>query len=291
MTILQSIFLGIVQGITEFLPVSSSGHLAIMRNIFHIDTGDSILFDILLHAATLLVVIWYFRTDIWMLIKAVLGMIADAAANVRIRAENRNSGEPKPLRRIVKNNYRRYALLLIVATIPTGIIGVLGKKLISDASESLLIPGICLLITGVLLLISDRAENTVKIPKDIRYQEAAIVGIAQGLATLPGLSRSGTTITASLLCGFERSFAVRFSFILSIPAILGAALLEVKDLAGESVTAGMAGTYAAGMIAAAAVGFVCIRIMLGAVRKKKFRYFAFYCFAAGVLAIAGNFLL
>ena len=91
----------------------------------------------------------------------------------------------------MKNNYRRYALLLIVATIPTGIIGVLGKKLISDASESLLIPGICLLITGVLLLISDRAENTVKIPKDIRYQEAAIVGIAQGLATLPGLSRSG----------------------------------------------------------------------------------------------------
>ena len=101
MTILQSIFLGIVQGITEFLPVSSSGHLAIMRNIFHIDTGDSILFDILLHAATLLVVIWYFRTDIWMLIKAVLGMIADAAANVRIRSENRNSREPKPLRRIV----------------------------------------------------------------------------------------------------------------------------------------------------------------------------------------------
>ena len=291
MSILQSIFLGLIQGLTEFLPVSSSGHLAIAQNLFHIDTGNSILFNILMHVATVLVVIWYFRTDIWMLILAVFGMIGDAAANVRIPQRNKTLSQPVPLRRIVKNNYRKYALLLIVATIPTGIIGVLGKKLISDASSSLLVPGICLIITGILLLVSDRVENTVKIPQDIRYQEAAIVGIAQGFATLPGLSRSGTTIAASLLCGFDRMFAVRFSFILSVPAILGAAILEIGDVGSETITAAAAGTYAAGMITAAVVGFVCIRIMLATVRKRKTRYFAFYCFAAGILAIAGKFLL
>ena len=291
MSLLQAFFLGIVQGVTEFLPVSSSGHLSIIRNIFHIDTGNSILFDILLHLATLLVVIWYFRTDIIELIRAFVGMLKDAAANVKIRKENASLEEPKPLRRIVSTNYRKFVILLIISTIPTGIIGVLGKKLISDASDSLLVPGICLLITAVLLFLSDRAQNTVKIPQDITYQEGALVGIAQGFAALPGLSRSGTTITAGLLCGFDRMFAVRYSFILSIPAILGAGLLELKDIGEETSSGAAVGNAIVGMAAAAVVGFFCIRVMLRAVQKKKFRYFAIYCLAAGILAIAGHFFL
>ena len=291
MSLLQAVFLGIVQGITEFLPVSSSGHLSIIRNIFHIDTGNSILFDILLHLATLLVVIWYFRKDIIELIRAFVGMLKDAAANVKIRKENASLEEQKPLRRIVSTNYRKFVILLIISTIPPGIIGVLGKKLISDASDSLLVPGICLLITSVLLFLSDRARNTVKIPQDITYQEGALVGIAQGFATLPGLSRSGTTITAGLLCGFDRMFVVRYSFILSIPAILGAGLLELKDIGEETVSGAAVGNAIAGMAAAAIVGFFCIRVMLSAVRKKKFKYFAIDCLAAGILAIIGRFFL
>ena len=290
MTLLQAIFLGIVQGITEFLPVSSSGHLAIMRNIFHIDTGNSVLFDVLLHVATLLVVIVYFRNDIAQLLRAFAGMISDIIENIRIRKENRESEEPRPLKCIVSTNYRKFVILLLAATIPTGIIGVIGKKLISDVSETLLIPGICLLITGVLLFISDRAKNTVKIPKDITYKEAGVVGIAQGFATLPGLSRSGTTIAASLLCGFDRSFAIRYSFLLSIPAIMGAAVLELKDIGSEAITAGMAGNCIAGMAAAALAGMLCIRLMMKAFRHKHFRYFAYYCFAAGVLSIVFHFL-
>ena len=118
-----------------------------------------------------------------------------------------------------------------------------------------------------------------------------IVGVAQGFATLPGLSRSGTTITACLLCGFDRKFAVKYSFILSIPAILGAAILEIKDVGQEVITQGMVGTYAAGMIAAALVGYICIRTMLVVVRNKKFKYFAFYCFAVGIISIVGHFVL
>lgn len=291
MTILQSIFLGIVQGLTEFLPVSSSGHLSILQNFFNIDTGNSILFDILLHIGTLVVVFVVYWKDIWKLIVEALNMAADIFSNLGIFFKNKKAEEKIRYKRIVRTNYRKFVVLILVSTVPTGIIGVLGKKLITDASETLLIPGICLLITGVLLLISDRAQNCYKIPKDVTYKEGLLVGVAQGFATLPGISRSGTTITACLLCGFDRKFAVKYSFILSIPAILGAAVLEITDLGQEAITGSMVGTYAAGMVASALVGYICIKSMLVAVKNKKFKYFAFYCFAIGVISIVGHFVL
>ena len=291
MSVLQSIFLGIVQGLTEFLPVSSSGHLAIIQNFFKIDTGSSILFDILLHLGTLLVVFVVYWKDIWKLILEALHMLGDIFANLGICLRNKKAAEKTRYRKIVRTNYRKFVVLLIVSTIPTGIIGILGEKLIKNASDTLLVPGICLLITGVLLLISDRVQNCYKIPKDVTYKEGVLVGAAQGLATLPGLSRSGTTITACLLCGFDRKFAVKYSFILSIPAILGAAVLEIKDVGQEVIPGGMVGTYAAGMVAAAIVGYICIRSMLVVVKNKKFKYFAYYCFAVGVISIIGNFVL
>ncbi|MBO7711070.1 MAG: undecaprenyl-diphosphate phosphatase [Lachnospiraceae bacterium] len=291
MTLLQSVFLGIIQGLTEFLPVSSSGHLAIVQNLFHVDTGDSVLFDILLHLGTLAVVFIVFRRDILMLIRAFFGMIGDMFANIGISRSNARNKEQKPLRRIVKTNYRKFAVLVIVATIPTAIIGFAGKKLVSDASSTLLVPGILLLVTGVLLFLSDRAKNCVKIPQDITYREGLIVGIAQGFATLPGLSRSGSTITAALMCGFDRMFAVKYSFILSIPAILGAAVLEIKDVAWGSVSASQIGIYAAGVLCAGIVGYICIRFMLMIVRKRKLKYIAFYCFAIGAVAIAAHFFM
>lgn len=290
MTILQSVFLGIIQGLTEFLPVSSSGHLAILKNIFHIDTGDSLLFELLLHVGTLFVVFFVYRKDIWELILEFFHMIGDIFANIKILSANRKAKVPQPKRRIISTNYRKFVVLILVSTIPTGVIGVLGKKLISDATDTLLIPGICLVITGVLLLISDRQEHTTKIPQEITYREGIIVGVAQGAATLPGLSRSGTTIAACLLCGFDRALAVKYSFILSIPAILGASLLELKDIGSEAISASLAGTYAVGMLAAAVVGYFCIRFLQTLVQGKKFRYFAYYCFVVGVIAIAGQFI-
>ena len=291
MNIIQAIILGIVQGLTEFLPVSSSGHLAILQNIFHIDTGDSILFDVLLHIGTLLVVFVVYWKDIWKLILEAIYMLGDIFSNLGIFLKNQKTTIAAPYKRVVRTNYRKFVVLLIVSTIPTGIIGYLGEKLIKNASATLLIPGICLLITGVLLLISDRAENCYKIPKDITYREGAIVGVAQGFATLPGLSRSGTTITACLLCGFDRKFAVKYSFILSIPAILGAAVLEISEIGQETITGGVIGTYIAGMIAAALVGYVCIKTMLIVVKNKKFKYFAYYCFTVGVISVIGHFVL
>lgn len=287
MSLLQSIFLGIVQGLTEFLPVSSSGHLAIFQNIFRIDTGGSVLYDVLLHVGTLAVVLLVYWKDILKLIIEFFRMAGDILVNMGMLF---SSGRKQPkYRKIIRTNYRKFVVLIIVSTIPTGIMGYLGSKLISDASSTLIVPGVCLLVTGILLLLSDRKEDCWKIPKDVSYGEGVLIGIAQGFATLPGLSRSGTTIAAATFCGLDRKFAVKYSFILSIPAIVGAAIMELSDASGEVVTGQLAGTYAAGMIAAAVVGYIAIRSMLKIVQNKKLKYFAYYCFAAGVLAIVGQF--
>ncbi len=290
MSVLQSIFLGIVQGITEFLPVSSSGHLAIFKHIFHLNTDGGMLFDILLHVGTLLVVLIVFRRDIGMLILEALRMIGDMFFNLRTLVAS-GKGEKGPMRSIVRNNYRKFVILIIVSTIPTGIIGILGKDLVEQAGSTLLVPGICLLITGAVLYLTDRTPEGDKMPKDVTYREAIIIGVAQGIATLPGISRSGATIAACIFLGLDRRFSLKYSFILSIPAILGAAVLELKDLAGATLTAGETAVYLAGMLFAALTGYICIRTMLLAVRKKKLSYFAWYCFAAGIVAIAGHFLL
>ncbi len=289
MSVFQAIFLGIIQGLTEFLPVSSSGHLTILQNIFHIETGNSILFDVLLHIGTLLVVIIVFWKDILKLIVEAFRMVCDIAVNLKTLVSSKDSG--KSYRKIIRTNYRKFVALILVSTIPTGLMGYFGKNLIEDASGTLLVPGICLLITGVLLFFSDKRENCWKIPKDVSWGEAILIGVAQGFATLPGLSRSGSTIAACTFCGLDRKFAVKYSFILSIPAILGAAVLELGDIGTEEVTAALAGSYIAGMIAAAVVGFISIRFVLKYVRQRKMRFFGYYCFAVGIFAIAGHFFI
>ena len=291
MNIIQSVFLGIVQGVTKFLPVSSSGHLAILQNIFHIDTGSTMLFDILLHLGTLAAIFIVYHKDIGKMIVEFFKMIGDLFFNLRIFFLNKIHGTSLKYRRVVHNNYRKFVVLILVSTIPTALIGLVGKQLVAAASNTLLIPGICLLMTGILLLIADNSPEGRKLPKEITCKNGLLIGIAQGLSTLPGLSRSGTTITACLLCGMDRRFAVKYSFILSIPAVLGAAVLEIKDAAAESVTAGTLGVYLVGMVVAAVVGYICIKALLIVVRGKKFKYFSWYCFAAGVLAIAGHFLI
>ncbi len=198
MTIIESILLGILQGVTEFLPVSSSGHLALAQNIFHIETNDSMLFDIMLHLGTLVAVFIVYHRDIWNMIKEAVFMAGDIFRNLYTFILNRIHKTSLKYRKIVHNSYRKFVVLILVSTVPTGIIGVLGKDLISDASQTLLIPGICLLITGVLLLMADLAKEGRKKPKDVTYRSGLLIGAAQGLATLPGLSRSGTTITACI---------------------------------------------------------------------------------------------
>ena len=291
MTILQAIFLGIIQGLTEFLPVSSSGHLAIAQNIFEIDTGGSMLFDIMLHVGTLAAVFVAYRKDIVRMIREAICICIDIGANTKIWISNRKNDEALLYKRIIHNNYRKFVVLILVSTIPTGVIGYAAKNLVEAASATLIVPGVCLLLTGVLLVVADFTEDGKKIPRDVSYTNGFFIGIAQGISTLPGLSRSGTTITACLVSGFDKRFAVKYSFLMAVPAVLGASVLEIKDAVAEEITGNLVLCCVIGAVVAGLVGYVCIKVMLSIVRKKKFKGFAIYCLVLGVAAIAAHFIL
>ncbi len=280
MELLKAIFLGFIQGVAEFLPISSSGHLAIFKNVLGFDTDTGLLFDVLLHLGTLAAVFVVFYKDIWELIKEGFAIIGQFFKSVFGCLFKKQKWQP-----VVTTPYRRFVMMVLVSTIPTGIMGILLEGAINAASATLIVPGILLLINGVQLLISDRLPDGALTEADASYGKAAIVGVAQGLATFPGISRSGTTITACLACGFKREFAVKYSFIMSIPAILGALVLELLDFSPEMLSASDMVNYLAGTLVSAVVGYVCIKTMLVIVRGKKFKYFAYYCFAMGAFAV------
>lgn len=291
MSLLQAILMGIIQGLTEFLPVSSSGHLALFKILFGVETDTGILYDVLLHVGTLLAICVVYYKDIWRLITEGCAIVRDSFVNVVVFFKNRTTNETEAYRRIVNSSYRKFVMLIIVSTIPTGVIGFFGRDVVSMASEILIVPGICLIVTAILLLVADRTKDGGKLPKNVTYTEAFGVGIAQGIATLPGVSRSGATITACLLSGYQRNFAVKYSFIMSIPAILGALILELTQLGNVTVTSMEIVYYIIGMLIAAVIGYVCIKLMLVIVRKKKFTGFAIYCLLVGALSIGGYFYM
>ena len=261
MSLLQAILMGLIQGLTEFLPVSSSGHLVLFQQIFQVEE-PGMFFDILLHIGTLIAVFVVYYRDIWKMIVEGCCIIRDACFNSMTFFRNKTKGRDEPYRKIVNNSYRKFVLLILVSTIPTGVIGFFARNLVEMASQILIIPGICLILTSVLLFIADRVPDGGKTPKNVTYTNAFIVGICQGIATLPGLSRSGTTITACLLNGYNRKFAVKYSFIMSIPAILGALLLEITEVNFKSITGGEVINYVAGTVVAGIVGYICIKTML-----------------------------
>lgn len=292
MSLLEACIMGLIQGLAEFLPISSSGHLAIFKHILNIDLEASggLVFDVLLHFGTLVAIFIAFWKDIKKLIVEGFCIIGAFFANVARFFQNLVSSDKQEYKKVVDSAYRKFVMLVIVSTIPTGILGIVLDDIIEMASATLIVPGICLLITSVLLWIADRAEPGTKRPNQISYGEAVIVGVAQGIATLPGISRSGTTITACLKLGFDKNFAVKYSFIMSIPAVLGAVVLKLKDFSKVDVTPVLLVNYGIGTVVAAVVGYICIKTMLVIVRGKKFKGFAYYCFVAGAIAIVWSFI-
>lgn len=247
----QAILLGIVQGITEWLPVSSSGHLALLQNFFGI--YPPVLFDILLHIGTLIAVLVYFRNDIISLARGVITFDR-------------------------KNEQFRLALLILLASIPTAIIGFTFKDFFESMFGNTLYIGISLLITGAVLFTTRNAAGKLELNPKIAF----IMGIVQGLAVAPGISRSGMTISAGMLLGVDREKAARFSFLLFIPAILGATLFEARDM---SVLGADLGPTIAGTIVSAVVGYMAIGALLKIIRKNMFSAFSYYCLLLGLVVI------
>ncbi len=283
MSTFQAVIMGIIQGLTEFLPVSSSGHLVIFRNLFGIDVGESVLFDVLMHLGTFISICVVFYKDILKLIVEFIGICFDVFANITYFFGNLGAAHKKSYRQLATTPYRRFVIMIIISTIPTGVLAILLKKFVDYASTSLLVPGICLLINGVILFISDYISSGDKRQKESNWGDAFCIGCAQGVATLPGLSRSGSTITAALLCGFDRRFAVKYSFIMSLPAVLGAVIMEIPDL-GEGASVPVGGCLL-GMLFAAVVGYFALIITNKLVKGRFFKYFAIYSAVMGAVAV------
>lgn len=290
MPIWKALILGLIQGLAEFLPISSSGHLIIIKQILGVDLGNGgMFFDVMLHFGTLVAIFIAFWSDIKRLIIEGIHIVVDTFANIGIffaKIVHRD----KTYRYVIKSSYRKFVMLIIISTIPTAIIGLLLSDIIETANSIIVVPGICLFITAAFLLIADFTDVGDKTPKEVSYVNAGIIGVAQGLATMPGISRSGTTITACLLCGFDKKFAVKYSFIMSIPAVLGAVVLELKDFTPNTIIKEDIPGCIVATVVAAVVGYLSICFMMSLVRGKKYKYFAIYCIIVGGIAVGYNFL-
>ncbi len=261
MELLQAIALGVVQGAAEFLPISSSGHLHLVQEVFDMPAQFGLAFDTLLHLATLLAVIVYFRDDLRHMLRAFLTRDPELARD------------------------RRLAWLVIAATVPTGIIGIAGGDFFEEAST--LHVGMALLLTSAILTAADLlSRKSLHAAEALGWGKALLVGVAQGVAIMPGISRSGATMSMGLGVGLDRAQAARFSFLLSGPTILLAGLKQGLDvIQGDAVLPGLLATLG-GFAAAAVTGYLAIAFIMEYLRRHSFAVFAAYTAVLGVSVIA-----
>lgn len=272
LSLLHAVLLGLIQGVAEFLPISSSGHLAIAEHLLGQAGAAEIpgFFDVLLHLGTLFAVFAAYWEDIRDMAAELFGGLGDLF----------HGTTPVPV-----PPARRLILLVAVGTLPLfAILPV--KDLVEGLGDNMYFVAGALLVTGCLLFASDRVRRGRKTEKTASLTDVLLVGAAQAIATCPGISRSGTTITAGCFVGFERRFAVRFSFLLSIPAVLGANILSLKDALETAVPWEEVPVYLVGVLVAAVVGYACIRLLKMVAEKGKFGFFAYYCWLAGAVTLA-----
>jgi undecaprenyl-diphosphatase len=272
MNIYQALLLGIVQGITEFLPISSSGHLVLVPFFFKwkIPLEQAFIFDVLVQVATLVGVFAYFQSDVRQIAHAMVkGLL-----------------ERKPW----NDSHSRLGWMLVLATIPAGVSGILIKPLLTQSFESPLATAVFLLITALLLMTSDRLSQHRRILEEMNWKDALMIGCFQILALFPGLSRSAATISGGLIRNLERREAARFSFLMSIPIMMAAGLLEMIDLVRLPQLPHLLPIFIPGFLAAAAVGYLSIRWLLGYLTKNTLAIFAAYCVLLSLSTLAALFI-
>lgn len=253
MEIVKIIILGLIQGLTEFLPISSSGHLVIMQKIFNINQNQ-LLISVLLHFGTLIPVLIIFRDDILEILS-------------------------------FKKEKKHFTFLIIIASIPTAIMGFFFEDFFEKLFSSTISTALMLIVTGFILLIGDKLANYDREITNFKWLNAVFVGIAQGIAIIPGISRSGSTITASLVQGLKKEEAARFSFILSVPVIAGAGLLKVGEAFNTGVNNFNTTAIILGVISAIISGYVAIRYFIYILKKQKLIYFSYYCWIIGTIIL------
>ena len=273
MSIWNAIILGLVQGIAEFLPISSSGHLSILQNLFHMSTTENghVFFDVLLHLGTLISICIVYWRDIVAMVREVFAFFR----NTRLPAAQRQQELPAA----------RMVLMIILATLPLFLILPINDKVEQLYYHTFFI-GFMLILTGFLLFVADKMpKGTRTEKKNMRVRDALIIGVCQAVATIPGLSRSGTTIAAGMATGLDRSFAVRFSFLMSLPAVLGANILSLAKAAKAGIDVSLLPAYLIGMLVAMVSGIAAIGLVKRLTSKGRFGAFSYYCWGAGALTM------
>lgn len=267
MTVSKAIILGLVQGIAEFLPISSSGHLAILQNLFNMSDleGGHLLFDVLLHFGTLIAICFVYWDDIKAMAVETVGLFTGASA-----------GKKTPSARMF--------IMIVIATLPLFIILPVHDYIETLTSSTTFI-GVALILTGCMLFVSDKMTPGRKNRGSMRIKDALIIGLCQAIATIPGLSRSGTTITAGIATGHDRQYAVKFSLLMSIPAVLGATLLELIDAFKTGINISLVPTYLVGMVTAMVSGVLAIGLLRLISKRTSFAGFSYYCWVVGVLTV------
>ena len=268
MTILEAIVLGILQGLTEFLPVSSSGHLVLMQHFLGIKESQ-VFFDVMLHFGTLgAVIIVYYQ---------LVGALVRTSFSTLVQGDFYR----QPLRTIRESSHLKLIWFLLLGSIPTGLIAVLFKDSLEAIFGKPIVVACMLIITGLILQLSRLGQKRPRAETPLRAWHTPLIGIAQGLAITPGISRSGSTISISLLLGLSPQVAAQYSFLLSIPAILGAVVIKLKDV-GEITIA--PAVIVAGILTSFIVGYIALRLLLAMLNRGKFSIFSYYCFALGIVA-------
>lgn len=271
MSYIESIILGLVQGLAEFLPISSSGHLALLQHFFNIETDKVLLFTVLLHLGTLFSVFVIYWKDIWELIVELFLTIKDLVTGKGLRLAER------PVRKL--------GVMIIVASVPTAVIGFLFNDFFEGLYSSVAAIGIGLIITGFLMFFAEKMGSASKGIERMNFRNAIFIGILQGVAICPGISRSGSTLVGGLTTGLNREFAVKFAFLISIPSILGSFILELSDAISAGTDSGLIGPIVVGVAVAAVSGFAAIKGMISIVSKQKLKYFSYYVWVLGILCV------
>lgn len=273
MTLIDAVIQAVIQGLTEFLPVSSSGHISLYQHFTGNNGEGALLFSAILHLGTLIAVFIAFRDTIWALLKEFVSLVKDLFTG--------------KFKWSTMNGERRMIIMLVISLLlllPFYVFKDVFEGIAQD--NDILIEGFCFIYTSVILMLSDKKCNGDKLPENITVKDSVIVGIFQGFALLPGVSRSGSTICGGLFSGFSRDTAVKYSFILGIPAILGGCILEIKDAVEMNTVDVELLPFIVGMIVAAVVGILAIKMVSWLVNSKKFKIFAYYTFILGIVVIS-----
>lgn len=275
MTLIQAIILGIFQGISEFLPISSSGHLVILQHFFGIKEGN-LFFTEMLHFGTLISIVIVYFNDIIKIIVEFFKMLGSGIKNKKFK---------------IVNDYQKLALLIIIGSIPTAIIGFLFEDFFKNLYSSSILPiGVAFLITGFLLWIANKKPHENKKVSNMTILDSLTIGIFQGIAIIPGISRSGSTIVAGLLRGLDRSLATEFSFLLALPATFGAGLFGITDVIKTGSTAVIDGPLIIGILLSTIVGVFAIKFLIKMLKKDKLHYFSYYLWIIGFITIISHLI-